>query len=89
MTYSCNGVRLRASAVDIRGGWRLEVTRDPDDNIFLEWADAARADYPGDGQSEGIPKIQEEKQSHDAKGIYHPGRASFNQLAKSTSNTVL
>ncbi|MGB2632857.1 MAG: putative toxin-antitoxin system toxin component, PIN family [Candidatus Acidiferrum sp.] len=24
---------------------RIEVTRDPDDNIFLECADAARADY--------------------------------------------
>jgi len=25
--------------------WRLDVTSDPDDNIFLECADAARADY--------------------------------------------
>jgi len=25
--------------------WRLDVTSDPDDNIFMECADAARADY--------------------------------------------
>jgi predicted nucleic acid-binding protein len=27
------------------------MASDPDDNIFLECADAAGADYPGDGQS--------------------------------------
>jgi putative PIN family toxin of toxin-antitoxin system len=33
----------------------LEVTRDPDDNIFLECADAARADYLVTGNQKHFP----------------------------------
>jgi putative PIN family toxin of toxin-antitoxin system len=36
---------------------RLEVTRDPDDNIFLECADAARADYLVTGNKRHFPKF--------------------------------
>jgi uncharacterized protein len=36
---------------------RLEITRDPDDNIFLECADAARADYLVTGNQQHFPKF--------------------------------
>jgi len=35
----------------------LEITRDPDDNIFLECADAARADYLVTGNQKHFPKF--------------------------------
>jgi uncharacterized protein len=35
----------------------LEITRDPDDNIFLECADAARADYLITGNQKHFPKF--------------------------------
>jgi uncharacterized protein len=35
---------------------RLEVTSDPDDNIFLECADAARADYLVTGNQKHFPR---------------------------------
>jgi predicted nucleic acid-binding protein len=35
----------------------LEITRDPDDNIFLECADAARADYLVTGNPRHFPKF--------------------------------
>ena len=35
----------------------LEVTRDPDDNRFLECADAARADYLVTGNQQDFPKF--------------------------------
>ena len=36
---------------------RLEVTSDPDDNIFLECADAARADYLITGNLKHFPRF--------------------------------
>lgn len=36
---------------------RLEVTTDPDDNIFLECADAARADYLVTGNVKHFPRF--------------------------------
>ena len=36
---------------------RLEVTSDPDDNIFLECADAARADYLVTGNQKHFPRF--------------------------------
>jgi uncharacterized protein len=36
---------------------RLEVTSDPDDNIFLECADAARADYLVTGNLKHFPRF--------------------------------
>jgi uncharacterized protein len=36
---------------------RLEVTGDPDDNIFLECADAARADYLVAGNQRHFPRF--------------------------------
>ena len=35
----------------------LQITRDPDDNIFLECADAARADYLVTGNPRHFPKF--------------------------------
>jgi uncharacterized protein len=37
--------------------WRLEVASDPDDNIFLECADAARADYLVTGNLKHFPRF--------------------------------
>jgi putative PIN family toxin of toxin-antitoxin system len=36
---------------------RLEVTQDPDDNIFLECADVARADYLVTGNQRHFPRF--------------------------------
>jgi uncharacterized protein len=36
---------------------RLEVTHDPDDNIFLECTDAARADYLVTGNQKHFPRF--------------------------------
>ena len=36
---------------------RLEVTPDPDDNMFLECADVARADYLVTGNQKHFPKF--------------------------------
>lgn len=36
---------------------RLQLTEDPDDNIFLECADAARADYLVTGNARHFPKF--------------------------------
>src|SRR5580692_4167060 len=36
---------------------RLDVTSDPDDNIFLECADAARADYLVTGNQKHFPRF--------------------------------
>jgi uncharacterized protein len=36
---------------------RLQVTSDPDDNIFLECVDAARADYLATGNTRHFPKF--------------------------------
>lgn len=36
---------------------RLEVTHDPDDNMFLECADAARADYLVTGNQKHFPRF--------------------------------
>jgi putative PIN family toxin of toxin-antitoxin system len=36
---------------------RLEVTSDPDDNIFIECADAARADYFVTGNQKHFPRF--------------------------------
>ena len=37
--------------------WRLEVTNDPDDNKFVECADAARADYLITGNRKHFPRF--------------------------------
>ncbi len=36
---------IRNQALLVRPKYKLEVTSDPDDNMFVECADAARADY--------------------------------------------
>jgi putative PIN family toxin of toxin-antitoxin system len=44
-------------AYRVRPARRLQVTADPDDNIFLECADAARADYLVTGNQRHFPKF--------------------------------
>ncbi len=43
----------RAQAVQPK--YRLQVTRDPGDNIFIECADAGRADYLVTGNTKHFP----------------------------------
>lgn len=57
------GVRLqllqmiRNRCVPVVPGRRIEVTSDPDDNIFIECADAARADYLITGNQRHFPRF--------------------------------
>jgi len=60
---------------------RLEVSPDPDDSMFLECADTARADYLITGNQRHFP-ILEENQDHNDTRVYQPGCASFNKVAK-------
>jgi putative PIN family toxin of toxin-antitoxin system len=39
----------------VRPAYRLQITSDPDDNIFIECADAARADYLITGNQRHFP----------------------------------
>lgn len=48
---------IRNSSRIVAPSHRLEVTGDPDDNIFLECADAARADYLITGNQKHFPKF--------------------------------
>jgi putative PIN family toxin of toxin-antitoxin system len=48
---------IRNRAYRVTPARRLEVTTDPDDNIFLECADAARADYLVTGNLRHFPKF--------------------------------
>jgi hypothetical protein len=48
---------------------RLEICTDPDDNVFLECADAARR-LPDYWQSAAFPEILEENQGNNDAGIY-------------------
>ncbi len=47
---------IARQAHTIRPGQSLQVTSDPDDNIFLECADAARADYLVTGNLRHFPR---------------------------------
>ena len=48
-------IEKRSHSVNPR--WHLEITRDPDDNMFLECADAARADYLVTGNAQHFPRF--------------------------------
>ncbi len=48
---------LRNRAHLVSPAKRLQVTSDPDDNIFIECADAARADYLVTGNQRHFPKF--------------------------------
>lgn len=48
---------IRNHGQTIKPSRRLEVTHDPDDNVFLECADAARADYLVTGNPRHFPKF--------------------------------
>jgi uncharacterized protein len=49
--------RIENSSRPVSPSRRLRVTSDPDDNIFLECADAARADYLVTGNQRHFPKF--------------------------------
>jgi putative PIN family toxin of toxin-antitoxin system len=48
---------IKNRSYPVSPAWRLEVAADPDDNIFLECADAARADYLVTGNQRHFPKF--------------------------------
>jgi putative PIN family toxin of toxin-antitoxin system len=48
---------LQNQAHPVKPSRRLKVTSDPDDNIFLECADAARADYLVTGNLRHFPRF--------------------------------
>jgi putative PIN family toxin of toxin-antitoxin system len=48
---------LQNQAHLLRRSWRRQVTSDPADNIFLECADAARADYLVTGNLRHFPRF--------------------------------
>ncbi len=48
---------LQNQAHVVKPSRRLKVTSDPDDNIFLECADAARADYLITGNLRHFPRF--------------------------------
>jgi uncharacterized protein len=48
---------IKHRAHRVRPGSRLQITADPDDNIFLECADAARADYLITGNTRHFPRF--------------------------------
>lgn len=48
---------IRSRAHRVNPARKLQVTPDPDDNIFLECADAARADYLVTGNTRHFPKF--------------------------------
>jgi putative PIN family toxin of toxin-antitoxin system len=48
---------VRTHSQTVTPSRRLQITPDPDDNIFLECADAARADYLVTGNPRHFPKF--------------------------------
>ena len=48
---------IRAHAHSVKASRALQVTKDPDDNRFLECADAARADYLVTGNQRHFPRF--------------------------------
>lgn len=48
---------IRNRCVVVTPRWRLSVASDPDDNIFVECADAARADYLITGNLRHYPRF--------------------------------
>jgi len=48
---------IKTHAYSVTPSRQLQVTRDPDDNKFVECADAARADYLVTGNQRHFPKF--------------------------------
>jgi putative PIN family toxin of toxin-antitoxin system len=48
---------IRSHSLTVTPSRRLRITPDPDDNIFLECADSARADYLVTGNPRHFPKF--------------------------------
>ena len=60
---------LRKAARVVRPRHRLEVTRDPDDNRFLECAEASKADYLVTGNKRHFPKQWRQTQVVNAREL--------------------
>ena len=48
---------IKSRSHTVTSAWHLQVTSDPGDNIFLECADAARADYLVTGNTRHFPRF--------------------------------
>jgi putative PIN family toxin of toxin-antitoxin system len=48
---------VRSHSQTVKASRRLQITPDPDDNVFLECADAARADYLVTGNLRHFPRF--------------------------------
>jgi uncharacterized protein len=48
---------IKSHSQTVKPSRRLQITRDPDDNIFLECADASRADYLVTGNPPHFPRF--------------------------------
>ena len=60
---------LRKAARIVRPRHRLNVTRDPDDNRFLECAEASKADYIVTGNKRHFPKKWRQTQVVNAREL--------------------
>lgn len=65
---------------------QLNVTSDPDDNIFVECADAARADYLLTGKPTPFPEVLEADQSDHFARIHGHHRATPDPVSGRFSN---
>jgi hypothetical protein len=59
---------------------RLDECGDPDDNVFLEYADKAGADYLITGNSRHFPKFWKKDQDHHRPRVHQPDRASLDSV---------
>ena len=55
-TARASSTILRAASTIVKPAAHLSVTSDPDDNMFLECAQAAKADYLITGNTDHFPK---------------------------------
>ena len=59
---------------------RLQVATDPDDNMFLECSDAARAELSNHLQPAAFSKILETNQNHHHSRIHHRRRSASDPI---------
>ena len=63
---------VQSHAHSVTPARQLQVTRDPDDNKFLECADAARADYLVTGNQRHFPKFWNKTKVITSARVYWP-----------------
>jgi putative PIN family toxin of toxin-antitoxin system len=81
---------IRNRAYTVSPARALQVTPDSDDNMFLECADAARADYLVTGNQRHFPRVLEENQGDHIAGVpWYCGPASnpVNEIAQKEAAT--